>query len=149
MCTFKYSSVNSLYQLHSFSSHIILLSKRPAIFFIDVFSLKVNMLFYIFPSSSTNSTWFSGMSLFVTLYKFTQVSSPLLFLCFYLLSLSFFGVSYLNWFQFGGNFSMFSHHPINSSVSCLWVLLSFSSFILFCSSMDFYLFLIGELWLFV
>ena len=76
--------------------------------------------------------------------------------CHFSLSLSFLGVPYLHWFWFGDNLFLFSCLPncsltyfLSSSVSCLWVLLSFSSFILFCSSMDFYLFLIGELWLFV
>ena len=77
LCIFRHSSVSNSYLLYS--SHTILISKRSAIvLFVGIPFLKLNILLYIIPFSSTY-IGFPKESSFTTLYTFTQVSSPLLF----------------------------------------------------------------------
>ena len=91
-----------------------LLLKRSAILFsMGASSLKANMLLYIFLFSSTYSIWSSGVSLFLTLNRSRQASSPHLF------------ISVLSFFKYSSVISFFS-----SSFSlpcCEWWSLSCSS----------------------
>ena len=48
LCMFKHSSLNISYMLHSFSTHIILLSKSSAIFFLSAHPLERCICYCIF-----------------------------------------------------------------------------------------------------